>query len=111
MTPGALTSRLATGFALVLLSALPLVAQNSTRRIRPEPGPLAARAGSAVEWRPSLEAALDEAERTGKPVFWYVPTVGGSPMDRKPVIDMYMMAGPFSWPSTIELLDLVLEPR
>jgi hypothetical protein len=33
-----------------------------------------------------------------------VPSVSRSPMDRKPEIDRYMMGGPFSWPSTIELL-------
>ena len=79
-------------------------AQNSTRKLRSVPSSLAARAGLAVPWRESLEAALIEAREADKPVFWYVPTIAGSPMDRKPEIDRYMMAGPFSWPSTIELL-------
>jgi hypothetical protein len=87
----------------VLLAAL-LPAQNSTRKVRVPPSALAERAGTAVPWRDSVEAALAEARERGKPVFWYVPTVAGSPMDRQPEIDRYLLAGPFSWPSTIELL-------
>src|SRR5690606_21233810 len=82
-----------------------VAAQNSTRKIRPEPSAAAGRAGKAVQWRADLAAALDEARREGKPVFWYVPTVPGSPMDRKAEIDRYMMAGPFSWPDTVRWLN------
>ncbi|MCK5945470.1 MAG: thioredoxin family protein, partial [Planctomycetes bacterium] len=82
-----------------------LLAQNSTRKVRKAPGELAARAGSAVQWRPSVDAALAEAKESGKPVFWYVPSVHRSPMDRKPEVDRYMMGGPFSWPSTVVLLN------
>ncbi|MEC7584329.1 MAG: hypothetical protein VYE77_08425 [Planctomycetota bacterium] len=81
-----------------------VVAQNSKRKIRARPSTLAAQAGTAVPWRASLEAAVREAQETDKLVFWYVPTAAGSPMDRKPEIDRYMMAGAFSWPSTIDLL-------
>ena len=84
--------------------AQPVEAQNSTKKIRKEPLALAARAGSAVPWRADVAAALVEAKKSGKPVFWYVPSVSRSPMDRKPEIDRYMMGGPFSWPSTIALL-------
>lgn len=87
-----------------LLVATLLPAQNSTRKIRQAPAPAAARVGSAVPWRESLEQALAEAKEQKKPVFWYVPAVAGSPMDRKPEIDLYLRGGPFSWPSTIELL-------
>ena len=80
-------------------------AQNSKRKIRAQPSAMAARAGSAVVWREDLSAALAESAKTGKPVFWYVTTVAGSPMDRKPEIDRYMMSGPFSWPRTIVLLN------
>jgi len=94
---------------LTLLGALvgfvaPVAGQNSTKKIRKVPGELAAKAGSAVPWRRDVAAALSEAKKAGKPVFWYVPTVSRSPMDRKPEIDRYMMGGPFSWPSTIDLL-------
>lgn len=89
--------------SLLFLPALP--AQNSGRKIRPKPSPTAARAGMAVQWRADLNAALLESGETGKPVFWYVPTVNRSPMDRKPEIDRYMMAGPFSWPQLVTLLN------
>lgn len=87
----------------LLVPAL-LVAQDSNRKLRHPPGELAARAGSAVPWRADVDAALAEAKAGGKPVFWYVPAVAGSPMDRKPEIDRYLRGGPFSWPTTIELL-------
>jgi hypothetical protein len=90
---------------LCVLGLLPLLpAQNSTKKVRPAPGDLAARAGDAVPWRKDLAAALAEAKQSGKPVFWYVPAVQPSPMDRKPEIDRYLRGGPFSWPSTIDLL-------
>lgn len=91
------------GIAL-LMAAAALPAQNSTRKIRQEPSELAARAGSAVPWREDFESAIADAKKSGKLVFWYIPTVVGSPMDRKEEIDRYMMGGPFSWPSTIALL-------
>jgi hypothetical protein len=99
--------------AVVTLAALlapALAAQNSTRKLRVPPTALAERAGSAVPWRPSLDQALAEAKEKHKLVFWYVPTVNGSPMDRKPEIDGYLMAGPFSWPSTIDLLSQSFVP-
>lgn len=87
-----------------LLVASAVVAQNSTRKIRPQPGPLAQRVGSAIVWQADLDTALAAASRLQRPVLWYVPTVPGSPMDRKPEIDRYMRAGPFSWPWLIELI-------
>jgi hypothetical protein len=106
----------ATGGPFVLSPVLPLVlaallpAQNSTRKIRQPPSATAQRAGSAVPWRDSLEAALAEAKEQKKLVFWYVPTVTGSPMDRKPEIDRYLRSGPFSWPTTITLLQTKFVP-
>lgn len=93
---------------LVLVAALSpsfAASQNSTRKIRRAPGELAAKAGSAVAWRDSVEGALSEAAKLDKPVFWYVPSVQRSPMDRKPEVDRYMMGGPFSWSSAIVLLN------
>lgn len=92
--------------AVVLAASLvlPLAAQNSTKKVRKEPGEQAARAGTAVPWRASVGAALAEAKKDGKLVFWYVPGVAGSPMDRKGEIDRYLRGGPFSWPTTLELL-------
>ncbi|MEZ6037774.1 MAG: hypothetical protein R3F29_09860 [Planctomycetota bacterium] len=97
--------RLVAGALCVLALGGELAAQNSTRKIRRPPGELAAKAGNAVNWRKDVDAALLEAKQKGKPVFWYVPEVKGSPMDRKPEIDRYLMGGPFSWPSTIALLN------
>jgi hypothetical protein len=90
---------------VVALSPSFVAAQNSTRKIRSAPGELAAKAGTGVAWRDSVEDALAESAKTGKPVFWYVPSVRRSPMDRKPEIDRYMMGGPFSWSATIVLLN------
>ncbi len=56
---------------------------NSTQKIRAQPGPQAARIGSAVNWVADFETAMRKSQETGKPVFWYVPTLRGSFMDRK----------------------------
>ena len=98
---------LAAAFALVAAVGVTqtLVAQNSNRKIRPEPSELAAKAGSWVNWREDLDTALAESKESGKPVFWYVPTLFRSPMDRKVEIDRYMMAGPFSWPQCVDAMN------
>lgn len=92
------------GVVCVLSGCVAVVAQNSTKKLRAAPGELAARVGTAVPFRATVAEALAETKTSGKPVFWYVATVAGSPMDRKPEIDRYLRGGPFSWPSTIELL-------
>lgn len=84
----------------VLLVATAVEAQ----KIRPPVPEAAARCGAEVGWRTDLDAALVEAQSTGRPVFWYVPTVAGSRMDRKPVLDMYMLSGPFSMPTFSTLI-------
>ncbi|HIL36674.1 MAG TPA: hypothetical protein EYG26_04245 [Planctomycetes bacterium] len=97
-------------FVLVLLVALScsplfsLPAQNSGKRIRLKPSPAAARCGSALQWETDLDAAIARAEAEKLPVFWYLPTVRGSFMDRKAEIDYVQLAGPFSWPRTIALI-------
>ena len=95
--------------ALVLAMLIPIQSYgqqgNSTRKVRIKPSAFSGQCGSTVQWRKSVQAALDESASTGKPVFWYVPTIRGSFMDRKPVIDRYMMAGPFSWPAIADLLN------
>lgn len=90
--------------SLLLALAVALPAQNSTRKIRSAPGASAARVGSAIEWRETVDLALAAAKAEKKLVFWYVPSVAGTPMDRTPEIDRYLRGGPFSWPSTIDLL-------
>jgi hypothetical protein len=92
--------------ALVILSgSLSAQGKNSTRKKRIKPTVQAALCGSAVNWRASVAEAVKESDESGKPVFWYVPTIAGTFMDRKPEIDRYMMAGPFSWPAIIGTLN------
>ena len=79
-------------------------AQNSTRKVRDKPSATAERAGTAIGWRTDVQEAIGIAKEQGKLVLWYVPTVKGSPMDRKPEIDRYLMAGPFSWPAIVDVL-------
>ena len=89
-----------------VISEQPQVSQqNSTKKIRVKPSTLSAKAGSAVKWSKDLDTALQKAESSGKPVFWYVPTIRGTFMDRKPVVDRYMMSGFFSWPDIISELN------
>lgn len=83
----------------------PTQERNSSRKIRPEPSEVAASAGSDVKWQTDLDDALAESRKTGRPVFWYVPTLDRSPMDRQREVDRYMMAGPFCWPECIEALN------
>lgn len=91
--------------ALVVLALLPaLPAQNSTRKLRTVPSATAERVGEAIPFVESFEEATKRAVELGRPVFWYVPTLAGSPMDRQTEIDRYVRGGPFSWPSTIDLL-------
>jgi len=97
-------------FLFVLLGGSLLVAQNSTAKLRKAPGELASRAGSAVEWRKDLDAALAEAKALGRPVFASVVSVAGSPMDRQDEVARYLMAGPFSWPAVVELLNTQFVP-
>jgi hypothetical protein len=105
----ALRAVLSFRFAMVLLGSLaiaggPVSAQNSTRKLRAEPSELAGRAGAAIGSRDSLTAALAAAQESGRLVFWYVPTLRNSPMDRKVELDRMMAAGPFSWPAVTDLL-------
>lgn len=79
--------------------------QNSTAKQRIVPSQFASQCGTAVKWRGDLAEAFRESQSTGKPIFWYVPTIGGSFMDRKKVINRYLLAGPFSWPGISELLN------
>ncbi len=79
--------------------------RNANRIIRPEPSQAASRIGTAIAWVPTWEEACRMSKESGKPIFWYVPTVPGTFMDRKVEIDRYMLAGPFSNPRIIEHLN------
>ena len=78
---------------------------NSTRKVRVRPGPLASQIGNGIHWMASVEDAQQQSAATGKPILWYIHTVPGTFMDRKVEIDRYMLAGPFSWNSTRELIN------
>ncbi len=65
----------------------------------------AAKCGSEIPWTTALAAAQARAKETGRPICWWVPTLAGSPMDRKLVVEKYMLAGPFMMPGVVELLN------
>ena len=92
-------------FGLLFSTILPKTAQsqdgNSNEIIRVKPNELARKIGAAVDWQPDLKTAMELA----KQVFWYVPTLPDTFMDRKIEVHRYMMAGPFSWPAIIESLN------
>ena len=96
------TIRVALTAVTVFAAALPLYAQRAAGR--PQPSAAAQKCGSAVAWQSRLDVALELARKSGKPVFWYVPTTPNSPMDRKDVVDFYMRAGMFSMPDVTSLL-------
>ena len=79
--------------------------RNENRIIRAEPSPAAARIGSAVAWVADWDEAVKRSRESGKPIFWYVPTIPGTFMDRKVEVDRYMLAGPFSNPKIIARLN------
>ncbi len=85
----------------VVLAALLLPQAKSPDRKLAGP---AANCGSEIPWTATLEEAQRRAKETGRPVAWWLPTVAGSPMDRKLVVEKYMLAGPFMMPGVVELL-------
>jgi len=78
---------------------------NTTAKARAKPHALSKMAGSAIQWESNYAAALEKSKATEKPIFWYVPSVPGTFMDRKEEVNRYMLAGPFSWPSVINLIN------
>jgi hypothetical protein len=87
------------GMTLVLLLAL---AQEKTPD-KPFQG-LAAKCGSEIPWVTSITDAQKLSKSSGKPILWLVARVEGSPMDRKPVLEKYMLSGPFMMPGVVELV-------
>ncbi|QEG21353.1 prenyltransferase/squalene oxidase repeat-containing protein [Mariniblastus fucicola] len=78
-----------------------VTAQNSTKKIRVVPNAISAKIGTAIEWQSDFEEARRISAETKKPIFWYVPRLANTFMDRKKEVDRYMRAGPFSDPSII----------
>ena len=80
-------------------------AENLNRKIRVTPSQTAARIGTGVVWESNWDVTITKSRDTGKPIFWYVPTLPGTFTDRKKEIDRYMLAGPFSWPAIVDELN------
>ena len=91
-------------FGLLIANNSP-AQQNSTQKKRIEPNELASKIGSAVKWEADFASALDKSKQTGKPIFWYVPTLRGTFMDRKMEVHRYMLAGVFSWPDIVNVIN------
>jgi hypothetical protein len=87
----------------VLLVLALLLAQDKKTPDKPLQG-VAAQCGTEIPWLESMADALAKAKETKRPVAWWVPTVEGSPMDRKKVLAKYMLSGPFMMPGVVELL-------
>ena len=75
--------------------------QNSTEKIRVVPNAIASKIGTAVLWESEFAEAKQKSAESGKPIFWYVPRLAETFMDRKNEVDRYMRAGPFSNPGII----------
>lgn len=90
-------ARVALGLAFAVVPATAQV-----RHVTPTD--LAASVGDDLPWQRDLASALAAAQKLERPILWYLATVPGSPMDRKPVVDLYMRAGLFSDPDIRPLL-------
>ena len=88
---------------VILLACLSAVAfaQNSTEKIRVVPNAISSKIGTAIRWESTFEEATRKSQESGKPIFWYVPRLETTFMDRKNEVDRYMRAGPFSNPTII----------
>ncbi len=80
-------------------------ASNTTVKQRTVANKIAAKAGSLIRWETDIEVAFKKSAVSGKPVFWYVPRLPDTFMDRVKSLDMYMKAGPFSWPQIIKAIN------
>src|SRR5947207_57032 len=64
----------------------------------------AAKCGSEIPWLTSLTEAQKQSKATGKPIAWWVTRIEDSPMDRKVVLEKYMLSGPFMMPGVVDLM-------
>src|SRR5882672_5313043 len=86
---------------LAALLAACLAAQKSPDRELSGP---AAKCGSEIPWLDSITEAQTASKAGGRPIAWFVPRIEGSPMDRKLVLEKYMLCGPFMMPGVVDLL-------
>ena len=95
-------SKLKISLPVILLACLPaVVCAQQNAKIRVVPNPISAKIGTAIRWQTNFEDATKKSQETGKPIFWYVPRLAITFMDRKKEVDRYMRAGPFSNPKII----------
>ena len=87
--------------AICLCIPVALFAQNSMEKLRVVPNEISAKIGTAIHWESDFEAARKKSLESDKPIFWYVPRLAKTFMDRKKEVDRYMRAGPFSNPTII----------
>jgi hypothetical protein len=71
---------------------------------------LAAKCGSEIPWLDSITEAQKASKSSGKPIAWWVTRVVDSPMDRKVVLEKYMLSGPFMMPGVIDLMSREFVP-
>lgn len=90
---------------LLLCPANLVTAQNSTSKTRVVPNAISAQIGTAIHWESKFDDAKKKSADSGKPIFWYVPRLADTFMDRKKEVDRYMRAGPFSNPAIIASLN------
>lgn len=85
--------------------ALALVAILAQARSKDLPleGP-AAKCGTEIPWLETLDAAVAESKKTGKPILWWVSDVRGSTMDRKIVVRNYVLSGPWMMPDVVSIV-------
>lgn len=86
---------------VILCVPITLFAQNSMEKLRVLPNAISAKIGTAIHWESDFESARKKSLESGKPIFWYVPRLANTFMDRKKEVDRYMRAGPFSNPAII----------
>ena len=66
--------------------------KNSTEKRRVVPNSIASKAGSQIRWETDIDVAFKKSIASGKPVFWYVPRLPNTFMDRVKSLDVYMKA-------------------
>jgi hypothetical protein len=70
----------------------------------------AEKCGTEIPWATSMLEAQKLAKESKKPIAWWVSAVAKSPMDRKLVIQKYMLSGPFMMPGVVDMLSTRFVP-
>lgn len=97
-------AKLVAGLCIAVLGACALTGVSRAQVRHVKPSALAMSAARDLPWHTSLESAFEAAKAKKRPLFWYVPTVPRSPMDRQNIVDLYMRAGFFCEPDLRAML-------